>query len=368
MFLWINNFDDGYLGRSIDFIKEGNMQKHMMLVLFVLLVYVAPVYGDTGRILTYPADVREDYQKAIILHNFDEEVLILGTDLISDRKTKILRFIPLPSEPKVILTEGDPFKSAFEIIKKHNLSFIYATKSIDGSSTAPVEMRFNAMLGAHDVTVVKVNQIREFGNWVQKFLDSKELPLGKDYQQVEEIAADYVERDIRYFVFDLVDVTPEIHFVKPLVYRFKSKALYYPLKTSNTFGGSGGIDLIIIAPVTLCEPLLGEDLYSQQKELYSRYPCMNALSKKNPFTYPVNVSTSAEISKAETESVYAPDEEFFQDGEPIFMQLIRYHGKYDFDDDILINISQAPKEEYGHTPSTGIFAPPPQFLIPEKTN
>jgi hypothetical protein len=50
------------------------------------------------------------------------------------------------------------------------------------------------------------------------------------------------------------------------------------------------------------------------------------------------------------------------------MQLIRYHGEYDFDDDILIKISQAPKEEYGYTPSTGIFAPPPQLLFPEKTN
>jgi hypothetical protein len=64
---------------------------------------------------------------------------------------------------------------------------------------------------------------------------------------------------------------------------------------------------------------LGEDLYSQQKELYSSYPCMSALSKKNPFAYPVNVSTSAEISRAETESVYAPGGEFFQDGESIFM-------------------------------------------------
>ena len=361
------NAEDGYLGRLSNITKEENMLNRIILSLFVLLVYAVPIYGDMGRILTYDVDVREDYQKAIILHNLDEEVLILGTDLVSDRKTKILRFIPMPSEPKITLAEGNPLEFAFKLIKKHNLSFIFATKSMSEASSTPVEMRFSARLGAHDVTVIKINQTGEFSDWVQKFLNSKELPLGKGYQQVVEVAVDYVERGIKYFVFDLVDVTPEVHFVEPIVYRFKSKKLYYPLKTSNTFGGSGGIDLIIIAPVTLCNPLVGEDLYSQEKELYSRYPCMGALSKKNPFSYPVTVSTSAEISREEAESVYAPAGNFFQEGESIFMQLIRYHGKYDFEDDILIDISKAPREEYGQSPPNGIVPPLELFLI-EKNN
>lgn len=39
----------------------------------------------------------EDAQKAIILHNLEEEVLILGTDLKADKKTGIIRFIPAPT-------------------------------------------------------------------------------------------------------------------------------------------------------------------------------------------------------------------------------------------------------------------------------
>ena len=31
----------------------------------------------------------------------------------------------------------------------------------------------------------------------------------------------------------------EPRFIEPVAYRFKSKELYYPLKTSNTFGGQG---------------------------------------------------------------------------------------------------------------------------------
>jgi len=56
------------------------------------------------------------------------------------------------------------------------------------------------------------------------------------------------------------------------------------------------------------------------------------------------VSTSAEISSVEAESIYAPAGKFFHESESIFMQLIRYNGEYDFDDDILIDISQVPRE------------------------
>ena len=318
--------------------------KHVKLLcaLLFLFILLPAAHADMGRITTTDVNVREDSQKAIILHNLDYEVLILGTDLVSDRKTKILRFIPFPSEPKVSLAEKDAFEQALKLIKRHKLAFMYHTKGGAPSAT-PVEMRFNARLGVHDVTVVKINEILEFGSWVREFLDGKGLPLGKDYREVEEVASDYVKRGFRYFVFDLVDVTPELHFVEPIAYRFKSKRLYYPLKTSNTFGGSGGIDLLIIAPGTLCDPF-GEALYITQKELYSLYPCMRALSKNGP--YHVRISTSAEISRVETESVYAPAGKFFHENGSVFMQLISYNGEYDFDDDILIDISKLPREAF----------------------
>ena len=72
------------------------MVKRMMMVVFILLSYVCTVYADMG-------------QKAIILHNLEEEVLILGTDLKADKKAGIIRFIPFPSEPKVALASPDEF-------------------------------------------------------------------------------------------------------------------------------------------------------------------------------------------------------------------------------------------------------------------
>ena len=110
------------MGKSIHSHKEQKMPKRIMIgALLLLLSYVPPVSGDMGRIITYDADVREDSQKAIILHNLEEEVLILGTDLVSDRRTTLLRFIPFPTEPKVSLAEGDPFDLASKLVRRHKL-------------------------------------------------------------------------------------------------------------------------------------------------------------------------------------------------------------------------------------------------------
>ncbi len=299
--------------------------------------------GDMGRILTSNTQVREDSQKAIVIHNFDEEILILGTDLASDRKTNILRFIPFPSEPRVSLPQGAPFDRVSGLIKKYNLVFLTMTKGKGGTPSAPVEIRFSSRVGSHDVTVVKIGRMEEFRRWVGEFLASKGFSREIDSSGVEEIASDYVRRGFRYFVFDIVEVQHESHFVEPLLYRFKSKEFYYPLRTSNTFGGKGGIDLIVISPVTLCDPEYNVALYVRG----GMEPCLKALGGKSRFQ--VKASTSAEISMADVKSIYSQAEDFFRDNERVFMQLIRYQGEYLFGEDILVDLSRAPKEEFAMT-------------------
>jgi|GEM_PF-6543420 hypothetical protein len=55
-------------------------------------------------------------------------------------------------------------------------------------------------------------------------------------------------RGIRFFVLDYVEVGGEVRFVDPVVFEFASAKLYYPPKTTNSFGGKGEIDLFIAAP------------------------------------------------------------------------------------------------------------------------
>lgn len=337
------NMPGGELTRGTDVLsKRARMAGIIAIAVLAALFFSQGSRADMGRILTTEAKVEERAQKAIILHNLEEEVLILGTDLEADKKTTILRFIPFPSEPQVTLHEGDPFRDVAELIKKHKLVFVTTSKS-GTPSAEPVEIRLNARLGAHDITVVKVNEIQAFRQWVQARLANMGLSQAQDYAVVEDIASDYVRRDIRYFVFDVVEVTPETRFVEPIVYRFKSKDLFYPLKTSNTFGGEGEIDLVIIGPGTLCDPYFGEPLYLQGEEQSASCSCMSALGK----TWHVpQASTSEEISKSEVEGIYSAAQEFFRGNKAIFIQLIRYYGPYEFDDDIRIDISRAPQRAF----------------------
>ncbi len=79
----------------------------LLSVLFSVLL-PATAHPDMGRITTSGVDVREDFHRAIIIHNLQEEILILATDIRADEKTTILRFIPFPSKPQVSLVARDP--------------------------------------------------------------------------------------------------------------------------------------------------------------------------------------------------------------------------------------------------------------------
>ncbi len=337
----------GLCGRTVARVRSVRATKArglrvIALALLISLCFSQVSNADMGRIHTSEARVDETAQKAIILHNLEEEVLILGTDLEADRQTTILRFIPFPSEPQVSLAKGDPFTAIGELMKEHELVFVMTSKG-GGGSAQPVEIRMNARLGAHDITVVEINEIQAFRQWVEARLANKSALQSEDFARVQEIASDYVSRNIRHFVFDVVEVTPETRFVEPIIYRFKSKELFYPLKTTNTFGGKGLIDLVVVAPGTLCDPLLQEPLYTENR--FS--PCCGicGIWPDGTWCWPF-VSTSEEVAKSELKSVYSGAEEFFKAHEAVFMQLVRYDGPFKFNDDVRIDISRAPRKAY----------------------
>jgi hypothetical protein len=286
------------------------------VLLFALLA--KPAKCDTGRIYGTSARVSEESQKAIILHNFNEEVLILGTDLKADKPTGIIRFIPFPSEPSVKLAPEKCFEAMSTLIMEHELQFLSQSKS-GTTSGIPVELHFNQKLGSHDIAVLKINDASKFREWVNGFFKQKGLPVKSEYPEIEGIVNDYVSRGIDWFVFDYVEITSETRFIEPLEYRFESKSLYYPLKTSNTFGGEGGIDLLVIAPVTLNNPYLS---------YYNG--CLGVRGLK--------ATTSSAIGKGELSGIFSDPEAFFGQ-QKIFAQFLSYHGPYDFANDIISDFS-----------------------------
>ncbi len=299
----------------------------LWIAFLIMIILPTPIQADMGRVVATEAQVSEDSQKAIILHNREEEVLILGTDLKADKSARIIRFIPFPEEPKVQLASPASFESAMDLIKKHGLKFIEQTKGGRAAARA-VEMRFNQRLGSHDVTVIRINDAAEFNGWVREFLRQKGLQLKREDPKIEAVVRDYTRRGFVWFVFDFVTVNEQIRFVEPIQYRFKTKELYYPLKTSNTFGGSGMIDLILITPGTFCEPL--QSYYGG---------CFGFQEMR--------ATTSSQLENDEMKGIF-PGIGQFSKNQNMFIQLMRYQGDYEFDQDLLGDFGQAVPYAIGH--------------------
>lgn len=295
------------------------------------LVSVQVSSADMGQIHASDATVSETSQKAIILHNGTEEVLILGTDIKANRKTGILRFIPFPSVPQVSLAPDNVFETVSELLKKYNLQFLMATKGGTTESQA-VELLLQKKLGAHDMTVIKVNDSLEFRSWANAYFEKRGLPVKAVYETAEAIVDDYVKRGIPYFVLDYVEVAEEPRFIEPVLYRFASKDLYYPLKTSNTFGGKGGIDLILFVPGSMCAPTLGA------------YDTCLGLPK---FLQRVEASTTSVVEREDIARIYPDVGEFFGE-RSVFMQMVTYWGDYAFDNDIFADVNKAYPHAFGH--------------------
>ena len=280
------------------------------------------VYADKGRIRISNAVVSEDSQRAVILYNTNKEVLILGTDMSSDVTTTALMFIPFPSNPKVGLADPDAMANAANLVQTYMLKFTSALSKGKGVSggyrQAGVVLELKEKLNGHDLTVVKVNSMPEFKSWVRGFLKKKGITFEED-RDTETIVADYLQKNIKYFVFDMVDITQEMHSVAPLMYTFKSKMLYYPLTTSNTLSGRRKIDIILITTATEKSP--GRDsVYDKDSRSYQFF----------------EYSSSAKITGSDLENIYPGYKKFFE-GHNIYIQLMKYAGVYNFKNDILID-------------------------------
>lgn len=308
-------------------IKRVTFKKLSLISKIFLLVFVSPniSLADKGHFWwNIVAKLSENSQKAIIFHNKKEEVLILGTELKADKKIEVLEFIPFPSEPAVSLAKEDPFKEVNKLLKLKRIEF-EGPITKGGSSTGPVEIRLSQKIGLHDVTVIKINDINGFNKWVIDFLEKKGIKKieTKALKNFSEVAEDYIKRGIQYFVFDYVEVQETPRFIEPLIYRFKTEKLYYPLKTSNIIGGRGRVEIVLILPGTLG---IKED---ERMEILKIFP-----EQRGP-----ELSSSSKVYLKELKPIYEKVEEIFNDKSKIYIQMLRYTGIYEFKDDLNLDIS-----------------------------
>jgi hypothetical protein len=320
-------------------------------IAFVGLVTMMPAAADMGQVhlSASPVEVSESAQKALILHNGQEEVLILGTELKATGNASVVRFIPFPAEPKVALAPKGTFPSLAGMVKKYGLRYVTAFHSKGGAPTMQqtgVEVTFAERLGEHDLTVIRVRDAAQFRTWANSYFRKKGLTPQKRFAVAEAIVTDYVARGIDYFAIDAVELTAQKRLVDPIAYRFASTSLYYPLKTSNSFGGKGDIELYVVGPTTLCAPgsniFMDEGDKSFSADGRPTGPCLG-LS--------VKASTSVVLVPEEGDLavIYPPARGFFQ-GKPAILQAIRYSGVYHFDNDVMLPMPQGVAKAVGVPP------------------
>ncbi len=116
----------------------------------------------------------------------------------------------------------------------------------------------------------------------------------------------------------------EARFIEPLIYRFKTDRLYYPLKTSNIIGGVGRVELVLILPGTI-----GINEYERIR-IIEAFP-----EQRRP-----ELSSSSKAYLKELKPIYEKVEDIFTEKDKIYIQMLRYEGRYEFRDDLNLDISK----------------------------
>jgi peptidoglycan hydrolase-like protein with peptidoglycan-binding domain len=225
------------------------MKKDYFFPLIIILnLLISDFVLADGGMVVWPPEIHleQSAQNAIVAWNEREEVIILSNDIKSDSQVLVLRIIPLPSSPNEI-KEGN-FDSFQKLVELMNTKLDIIRKewgTLGKEEKAPaggIEITFQTKIGPHDITVVEVNDLDSFLEWMRDFSNEKGLEVKEISLEFREGINNYLTRDIKYFVFDVIDTKGEKESIKPLIYRFESNLIYYPLKITaiSEIGSSFG--------------------------------------------------------------------------------------------------------------------------------
>lgn len=209
------------------------------LIGFLFLSLILPAFSSADRgLMAWPPEIHLDQsaQNAIVAWDGSEEIIVLSSNIKSSNEATVLEILPLPSEPSKV-EEGsfESFEKLTELIneKQGNRADMPSLGKGEMSASGGVEITFHEKIGAHDVTIVKVNDLDEFIEWIKDFANNRGLGTKELSESFKNGLASYFKRDIRYFVFDVIQAGEDEESIEPLIYRFESDFLYYPILISG---------------------------------------------------------------------------------------------------------------------------------------
>ncbi len=194
---------------------------------------------------------KESSQRAIIAWNGyeddrGEETLILTTNEKSrvGEDIPMLSVMPLPGRP-IDIQVVDP--NIF--LKTRKLLY----SKLPPSEVVPISYyEYQRIISPHNIFVLKLDNIddfkREVTAYVAKTYNNEAAALID--AKTEKIVGEYFKRGFRYFAFDLTEVRENSSDKAAIIYRFKSRFVYFPLQISGVGGTDSRtyVDLIIMTP------------------------------------------------------------------------------------------------------------------------
>lgn len=222
-----------------------------MSVCLLLFSFPSTARADSGFIPITDTIMYEPGQKTIIGWDGQTELLILSTDVRADTNTAALQILPLPARPDMI-EEGsfDSFLRISEMIRDrygHKESWLDCAAAKEEGGLG-IDIVFHEKIGAHDISVARVTDAADFVDWAEDYLTQNAIEYQISSPELEEVVTDYIDEGIAYFIFDLVDLNIEQESIQPIVYRFQSDALYFPLHISTIVPGYTEITLFLLTP------------------------------------------------------------------------------------------------------------------------
>jgi hypothetical protein len=215
--------------------------------------------------VTPGVSVREPGQKAIIAWNGQMEILILSTDVTATVETLVLEILPLPSKPVVEAASFQTFQTIQEMIWDEGMN-LRAFSSLNDARAGSVEVVFYEQIGAHNLTVVRADRAANLTDWMNNFLSASGVNQQISLRNFEAVVEDYMGRGFRYYVLDIITFQPWESSIDPILFRFNSSTLYYPLLITSPVGGDGEITLF-----TLTNEKELSDYWPLQRAYYQTY-------------------------------------------------------------------------------------------------
>ena len=129
-----------------------------------------------------------------------------------------------------------------------------------GKSDGPLPagiVTLHEKIGAHDITVAKVVDKKHFIAWVEEHLRNAGADNPTIPEPLKEVVAEYLKDHYQWFVFDVLDLADELKTKETIQFRFRTDALYYPMRITRTGTGDTYVQLLVLSNRLLNLPKSG---------------------------------------------------------------------------------------------------------------